>query len=145
VLSSVLASTAIGSANAADSSPPSSLSSLPPLADMPFYRNDPARSAIQPGPGPDAAPELAWEHPLSPSHFQPILVDGAVVAGTTDGLVVAVDAYTGAERWHFQASGPVGASAGSANGLVYFGDTHSVYALDVKTGAQRWVTAVPSG
>ncbi|HEY4571119.1 MAG TPA: PQQ-binding-like beta-propeller repeat protein, partial [Kribbella sp.] len=141
----LLVGAAVAPASAADPTGAPMSGDLPPLADMPFYRSDPNRSAIQPGPGPAAAPELAWQQPLSTdSHFLPILVDGAVIGGTNDGLVVAVDAHTGAERWRFTAAGPVGGSAGAANGLVYFGDTHSLFALDVKTGTQRWVAEVPS-
>src|SRR4051812_10919126 len=55
---------------------------VPPLVDMPFYRMDAGRSAIQPGPGPRSAPTQAWLHPTSASHFLPILVGGLVVSGS---------------------------------------------------------------
>jgi outer membrane protein assembly factor BamB len=117
---------------------------IPPLVDMPFYRGDAARSAIQPGPGPAKTPTQAWQHPLGPSHFLPILVDGLVIAGAKDGTVLAVDARTGQQRWQFKAGGPVGNSAAAANGLVFVGDTHSVFGLDAATGIQKWVAEVPS-
>ncbi|MEA2675184.1 MAG: hypothetical protein QOI92_2376 [Chloroflexota bacterium] len=117
---------------------------IPALVDVPFYRSDAARSAIQPGPGPAAKPAVAWQHAFPPSHFLPILANGLVIAGAGDGTVLAVDARSGVERWHFQAAGPVGASAGAANGLVFVGDTQSVFALDAATGTQKWVAAVPS-
>src|SRR4051812_22555197 len=129
----------------ANSTIPPGTGELPALADMPFYRANAERNAIQPGPGPEGAPVLAWQRLMTRnSHFLPILVDGALIGGTNDGLVVAVDAYTGSERWHFEAAGPVGGSAGAANGLVYVGDTKSLYALDVKDGTMRWSAPVPS-
>lgn len=112
--------------------------------DMPFYRADPARTAVQPGPGPTTAPVQAWQTPLGHTHFLPILVDGLIIGGSDAGEVVAVDAATGGERWRFQADGPVGQSAAAAGGLVFFGDTHSVFAVDAMTGIQRWIADVPS-
>src|SRR6478736_4743179 len=69
------------------------------IADVPFYRGDTLRSAIEPGPGPVAEPAVAWDVALAnDATVNPILVDRAVIAGTAHE-VVALDAVTGASRW----------------------------------------------
>jgi eukaryotic-like serine/threonine-protein kinase len=115
---------------------------LPPLADVPFYRANPAANGVHPGPGPTGKPELAWRATVGEMHMVPILVDGLLIVGTNDGRVVALDAQVGDIRWSYQADGPIQPSLASAEGLVYASDTAALHAIDVATGEKRWSTPV---
>ena len=78
---------------------------------------------------------------------QPTFAGGAIFVGSQDGVVYALDAKTGCERWHFQSpteirtgfvvsSWPVGDR--SARPLIYFGAKATVYALDAQSGREVW-------
>ena len=118
-------------------------SGLPTFADMPFYRMDVRGGLVQPGPGPVARPERAWQVDIGATHWAPILVGGLIVVGTTAGEVIAIDGRTGARRWQFQAAHPFttgsfNGSAAASGGMVFVSDTSTTYALDATTGVQRW-------
>lgn len=68
-----------------------------------------------------------------------VVVDGRVYIGSSDKNFYAIDADTGAERWHFAAQGSVRSTPAVATGRVFFGSyDHHVYALDAKNGALVW-------
>lgn len=70
----------------------------------------------------------------------PVVAQGAVIFGSGDGHVHAVDADTGRERWRFRTGDVVHASPAYADGMVYVGSWDGrLYALDAATGAQRWM------
>ena len=116
---------------------------LPPLGDVPFYRADALRTAMQPGPGPAAKPQIAWTYEsASPLTLFPTLVDGSLIVGTRDGELLALDARAGAVRWRAGGFGTLDRSAGSADGIITVADGAAVYALEVATGKQLWKTAV---
>src|SRR5262245_29386451 len=97
---------------------------LPPLGDVPLYRANVTANGIQPGPGPEARPELAWHTNVGDMHMVPILVDGQLIVGTNNGHLVALDARTGATTWNTPVGGDVISGAlASADGLVYASDT----------------------
>ncbi len=93
----------------------------------------------------------------------PALSGGAVYFASADGYVYAVDARTGTPRWRFKTGGerrfkapgihgikPANqmmadpfdmfvSSPAIADGTVYIGSgDHNVYALDARTGTERW-------
>jgi outer membrane protein assembly factor BamB len=69
----------------------------------------------------------------------PAVAGGVVYFGSGDGRVYAVDAATGAERWHVQTGDVVHASPAVADGVVFVGSWDGdFYALDAATGAERW-------
>jgi outer membrane protein assembly factor BamB len=127
----------------------STTAGLPPLADVPFYRDDVLGRMVEPGPGPSGKPELAWEAEIGPTHWAPILVNGLIVVGNAAGVVVALDGRTGTERWRFQAAQGLttdgfNGSAAAADGLVFVSDRSTIYALDASTGGQRWSAPGPT-
>jgi outer membrane protein assembly factor BamB len=77
-------------------------------------------------------------------YAQPVIVNGVVYVGSTDGRVYALNAGTGAVRWQFPqagkpAIGAVYASPGIAGNIVYVGsDDGRIYALKDTTGAPAW-------
>jgi polyvinyl alcohol dehydrogenase (cytochrome) len=94
----------------------------------------------------------AFGYPGGVSAFgQPSVVSGRVFVGTDTGFVYSLDAASGCVYWSFQTIAGVrnamtvgrAGSTASAPLAVFFGDLKAnVYALDVQTGAQLWVTHV---
>jgi eukaryotic-like serine/threonine-protein kinase len=69
----------------------------------------------------------------------PAVHDGLVYAGSYDGIIVAAEAATGAERWRFQAEGAIYSSPAVADGQIYVGDDAGrLYALDALSGEEQW-------
>ena len=73
----------------------------------------------------------------------PTILNGTLFTGSAGGAVQALDAKTGCIHWIYQANGPVrsamvAAAEGTRNSLV-FGDQNGwFYAIDARTGAERW-------
>jgi outer membrane protein assembly factor BamB len=69
----------------------------------------------------------------------PTIADGVIYIGSADKRLYAVDAKSGAERWHFDTKGIVRSTAAVQGGRVYFGSyDHHVYALQAKDGSLLW-------
>jgi outer membrane protein assembly factor BamB/predicted RNA-binding protein with RPS1 domain len=68
----------------------------------------------------------------------PVVDDGTVFVGCTDGNLYALDAATGTPRWKFQTGGKVHAPA-IADGTLYFGsEDETIYAVDTVDGTESW-------
>jgi eukaryotic-like serine/threonine-protein kinase len=119
---------------------------LPPVADVPFYRADIQRDSVYPGPGPVCQPVIAWQQPLgSGADFAPIVADGKVVVGDQEGLH-AFDARTGAPAWTVAGKGAFVGSAAADNGIVFAADLgDTLHAVDVHTGTERWTIPLSNG
>ncbi|CAN7557843.1 PQQ-binding-like beta-propeller repeat protein [Phenylobacterium sp. LjRoot219] len=133
---------------------PFDLNEPPPLAGWGFAPG--SVHAIPPetaGLTPAAAPSLKLKWALAfpnalRARSQPTLGGGAILVGSHDGSVFAIDRATGCTRWVFQAAAEVRSgvtltpwTAGDAKArpLLTFGDLlGNVYALDARTGAQVW-------
>jgi len=75
---------------------------------------------------------------------QPVVADGAVFLGTLAGVVYAIDASTGRDRWTFRAGGAVLHTCAVDGDLVFFGSADGkIYALRSADGALVWT--VPTG
>ncbi|HKG25564.1 MAG TPA: PQQ-binding-like beta-propeller repeat protein, partial [Thermomicrobiales bacterium] len=104
-----------------------------------MFRGDPSHTGRQGDAGPDGDPVLLWRFPLGnrPSS-SPAVAAGVIYVGGEDGLY-AVDALTGAERWHVATEFPTTASPAVVGGVVYVGGVdHVFYAIDAGTGIERW-------
>lgn len=67
----------------------------------------------------------------------PVVDDGIVFVGATDGVMYAVDAATGNLKWQYATNGGIRFSPIVVNNVVYFGsDDYRVYGIDAKTGKQ---------
>ena len=99
----------------------------------------------------------AWFHTTNWAvTASPVVANGTVYIGSTDGTMYALDAVTGASKWQFstngqtqQTPGPgnsqIWSTAAVADGVVYFGVYYAnpssngdVYALDAVTGNPKW-------
>jgi outer membrane protein assembly factor BamB len=84
-----------------------------------------------------------WRHRSGPVEASPLVAGGAVLIGSWDGRLVALDAANGALRWSFETRAPIKAGAALAGGTAIVGSYDgSLYGLDSRTGALRWSTAI---
>jgi outer membrane protein assembly factor BamB len=76
-----------------------------------------------------------WDFFLS----SPVFADGTVYFGTGEGMLYALDARTGTERWAFETQDTIHSSPAVADGTVYVGNMESrLYAIDADTGQEQW-------
>jgi len=69
----------------------------------------------------------------------PVVAEGRVYFGSSDGHVYALDAASGALVWKHRTGDVVHASPALADGRVYVGSWDGkLYALDAKTGSEVW-------
>lgn len=70
----------------------------------------------------------------------PAVAGDLLVVGSLEGVVQALDATSGAERWHAQVSSEVIAPAAIADGIVVVRtDDGRLYGLDASDGSRKWV------
>jgi outer membrane protein assembly factor BamB len=73
----------------------------------------------------------------------PALSDGVLYFGSGDGNFYAIDASSGAERWHFNTLGAVNSSPAISNKQVYFSSRDGyLYALSADGGREKWKFAL---
>ena len=84
--------------------------------------------------------ELLWKFKTGgPLHASPVIVNGIVYIGSTDGKLYALDAKQWGIRWVFDAGDAIRYSATVLGNRVYFSARNNkVYALDAKTGEKLW-------
>jgi outer membrane protein assembly factor BamB len=88
--------------------------------------------------GSQPAPELMPD-PFDVYLSSPAVWHDAVIFGSGDGNVYALNATTGALNWQFKTGDVVHASPAIADGTVFIGSWDSyMYALDAASGTQRW-------
>jgi outer membrane protein assembly factor BamB len=123
-----------------------SLSGVMPRALVPVYaipvRLQRTESFAMPPRAELAAPEARplWQHALGSAVWAgATYADGGVYVGSQDGRVVALDARSGAERWVFQAGGPIRSRPAVGAGAVYVqADDGQLYKLHAATGRLAW-------
>jgi outer membrane protein assembly factor BamB len=102
--------------------------------------------------GPTGEPVEVWRFEGGRScHRQPAVVAGVVYAPCHDGVLYALDAATGTERWRF--TGIDMGAVTAVGDLVYIEvfdvegpldvETNVLRALDAATGQERWHVVVP--
>jgi len=73
---------------------------------------------------------------------QPVVADGCAFVGTLAGVVYAVDAETGRDRWTFRADGAVLHTGAAAESKVFFGCADGrIYALRSADGTLAWTVS----
>lgn len=83
---------------------------------------------------------VAWEFEGAGSFGAPAAIDaGVVYAGTSGGILYALDLATGKERWRYDAKEELGTRPAVAAGLVIVASLDdTVVAVDARTGAWKW-------
>ena len=84
--------------------------------------------------------ELLWKFKTGgPLHASPVIANGILYIGSTDGKLYALDAKQWGIRWVFDAGDAIRYSATVLGNRVYFSARNNkVYALDAKTGEKLW-------
>ncbi|HOF87476.1 MAG TPA: PQQ-binding-like beta-propeller repeat protein, partial [Armatimonadota bacterium] len=126
------------------------LPAVRPRRDWPMFKGDPARTGV----ARDAVKPpfaLAWRRPLGLTiHMaSPVVGGGMVYIGAGDDAlaarsgVYALDAKTGAVRWHYPTLAKVAHSVSLAGDTVLATSNDGViHAINAKTGARRWTYAL---
>jgi eukaryotic-like serine/threonine-protein kinase len=72
-------------------------------------------------------------------YSSPVVDNGVVFVGSTDGNLYAIDARSGAQKWKYATKARVTSSPAIQGGVVYFGSyDSSFYALDATSGELKW-------
>jgi len=110
-------------------------------ADWPMFRLDPARTGTV-AEAQVTGLEVAWAVELAPGgsvDSSPAVVGQVVYVGDSLGVMHALSAADGSERWRFQTGGAVVSSPAVAGGLVLFGSVDRfLYALRAADGGLAW-------
>lgn len=111
------------------------------LTDVILQRGDTARTGFYNFPAMRDMPELKWSTQLGSSLYlgTPLLADGIIYTGGSDGKFYALDAQTGKLLWSaedFDATETASAIAG--NTIIVAGQNKSVKALDRSNGKTIW-------
>jgi outer membrane protein assembly factor BamB len=104
------------------------------------FRADLAHTGVYPSPGLTSLHGIKWKiHTGGQVISSPIVAAGVVYVGSTDHMLYAIDAKTGAVRWKFDAKSRVPSSPAVADGVVYFlSYDGNLYAVDAGTGKAKW-------
>ncbi|HEY7031871.1 MAG TPA: PQQ-binding-like beta-propeller repeat protein [Thermomicrobiales bacterium] len=93
-----------------------------PIGNVPMFRGGAARTGEQPGPGPHGRPTTRWTFTTGGRALgSPSVADGIVYAGADDGVLHALDARTGVERWRVALGEGADTSPVVAGGMVFVG------------------------
>jgi outer membrane protein assembly factor BamB len=106
---------------------------------VPMVHDNPARSGVQPGPGPAGKPELLWRFRAFGAVFDsPGVVNGVAYLGNAAGDLFAVDTTTGTELWQVKTGAYAVGAVAIADGIVYAQLSDGLIAVDAKTGEEVW-------
>ena len=111
-----------------------------PAAGQSMFRGDVTHGGVAASSAPRQFHRVKWIFPTGLRIVSsPTWHDGAIVFGSDDGHVYAVDAATGRQRWMQRTDGPVSSTPAIADGRVYVVsyDGH-LYALDERSGEVLW-------
>lgn len=113
----------------------------PPRAeDWHTFMHDLGFSGVSPDKSITPPLELLWKFKTGgPLHASPVIANGILYIGSTDGKLYALDAKQWGIRWVFDAGDAIRYSATVLGNRVYFSARNNkVYALDAKTGEKLW-------
>jgi len=111
-----------------------------------MFRGDPQHTGTFQTRGVEELGGVRWRFQTDgPVRSSPVVADGTVYVGSTDGNLYAIEASTGQESWRVDAGSPVSSTPAVAGGLTIFVSADGVcHAVDSRTGALRWRFATGS-
>lgn len=87
-----------------------------------------------------AAPKERWWSQSTGGAIEgsPVVSDGRVFVGSTDGKLYAFDAISGSPLWTFDTGGPITSTPALSGGILYVvNNAGDIYAIDAVTGKKR--------
>ena len=114
---------------------------IPPRAeDWHTFMYDLGFSGVSPDQNLAPPLELLWKFKTGgPLYASPVIANGILYIGSTDGKLYALDAKRWGIKWVFDAGDAIRYSAAVFGNRVYFSARNNkVYALDAKTGEKLW-------
>lgn len=103
------------------------------------FRSDAERTGVYP-PADRSYAGIQWRYRTNGAvRSSPVIANGIVYVGSTDGTFYAIDARRGTLRWRFAMGAPVSSSAAISNGIAYV-QSHAgvLYALNAANGRRVW-------
>ena len=84
--------------------------------------------------------DLAWSFPTGGiDTASPVVANGIVYIGSSNNVLYALTASTGAMKWSYTTGGPIDSTPAVSGGVVYIGSADKkMYALNATTGALKW-------
>jgi outer membrane protein assembly factor BamB len=86
--------------------------------------------------------DILWQVESAFGRSSPIIAGNVVYIGSEQNVLLALDGKDGHELWRYETDSPIHSSAAVSNGVVYFGDLSTFYALSDKVDS---ATATTSG
>jgi outer membrane protein assembly factor BamB len=84
-------------------------------------------------------PGVRWRKHVGAVSCAPLVSGGMLYIGTAEGALVAVDAQTGVEKWHYQSRGPIEQTPTATGDLIIISnEADQVAAIDAVTGKFKW-------
>ena len=121
---------------------PEAIEPVPPprAEDWHMFMHNLGFSGISPDKSITPPLELLWKFKTGgPIHASPVIANGILYIGSTDGKLYALDAKQWGIKWVFDAGDAIRYSATVLGNKVYFSARNNkVYALDAKTGEKLW-------
>jgi outer membrane protein assembly factor BamB len=111
-----------------------------PVASAAIVRGNPARTGVNPGPGPAGIPTIRWAAATA-DLSDVVVADGTAYASFYDGTIRAFDGASGRELWRYESGVLYKGYAAPlvAGGVVYVGlPDGNFYALDAAGGSVHW-------
>ena len=113
----------------------------------PLFQGDPTRSGLCNVSGPIGNVSSCWRYDVQNRIVhQPVLSDGSIFVGDSDGTVHAISVNTGEEHWIYDTStggsgfNHIVSSPGISNSQVYIGNANTrFFALNLESGNMEWV------
>ena len=109
--------------------------------DTGIYRANWQRDGVYAGTGVDHVPSLAWTYPQANPAWQGVLVARDVVYYLVGYQLVALEATSGKVLWTKKSSPILPAIA---NGVLYYEDNRTLYALNLSTQSLLWHYDAPN-
>jgi eukaryotic-like serine/threonine-protein kinase len=108
-----------------------------------MFRGDAAHTGIYHTRGVPELHGVLWKFKTAGQVYSsPILADGVVFVGSTDGSLYAIEAASGRQKWKFATKGRITSTPAVHAGLVYFASYDSnLYAVDAANGELKWTFA----
>ncbi len=88
----------------------------------------------------DVKPEIQWEFNTNYAVYtSPVVREGYVYVGGTDGILHVIDLITGKEKWNFQTGGEIRSNVCFGADYLYLnGGDGNIYALNISSGKLIW-------